>query len=319
MLSLAAPERCFDRTPAWHPAVVLLLSLATTLGACSTAPQSFESPEAAADAFIAALRANDRASLERIFGPGVEDALNSGDEVADANDRDEFARLYDESHRLVDSGGTMTLEVGETDWPFPIPLVQEDRGWFFDTDAGLDEMLSRRIGRNELAAIQVCLAIADAQREYASAHFAGSEWREYARQFASDPGKRNGLYWKSRPGEPQSPLGELAASAAAEGYTAAGAGEGPRPYYGYYYRILTAQGPAAPGGAMNYVANGHMIGGFAVVAWPAEYANSGLKTFLVSHHGVVYEKDLGDDTDSIARATTAFDPGPGWSRVSEEP
>ncbi len=299
--------------------VALMACGAAFMQGCSAPQRTFESPNLAVDALVSAMRADDQKQLEQILGPESRDLLSSGDAVADANGRAEFLKMYDEAHALksVDGGDEMTIEVGATAWPCPIPLVKGDKGWTFDTAAGLDEMLTRRIGRNELDAIQVCLAITDAQREFAAADFDGDGWREYARTFRSDPGKKNGLFWPTNPGEPLSPLGELAASANAEGYSAKD-GTGPHAYHGYYYRILTAQGPSAPGGAFDYIVQNHMIGGFGIVAWPAEYANSGLKTFIVSHHGVVYEKDLGNDTDRIARAMKTFDPGPGW-QPSEVP
>jgi hypothetical protein len=282
------------------------------VGGCSTAPRTFATPEAAVESLVGAMRAEDRAEVRTILGSEGQDLLRSGDDVADANAREEFLRLYDEKHRLTQKDGVATLEVGATEWPLPIPVVRDEKGWWFDVWAGADEVLTRRIGRNELSAMQVCLAIHDAQREYAARDFDGDGMLEYATKFRSEPGKKDGLFWPPAPGEPESPLGELAASAAAEGYSARGASSGPRAYHGYYYRILTEQGPSAPGGAMSYVAKGHMIGGFGVIAWPAEYGGSGLKSFLVSHHGVVYEKDLGDDTDRIARKMKAFDPGAGW-------
>jgi hypothetical protein len=208
----------------------------------------------------------------------------------------------------------MTLNVGAADeWPLPIPVAKDEAGWFFDTATGLDEMLSRRIGRNELSTIQVCLAIVDAQREYASTDVTGEGLLQYASKVNSDPGTKDGLYWPAGPGEPLSPLGELVAEATAEGYTLEH-GNPPRPYHGYYYHILREQGPAAPGGAMNFMAHGHMIGGFGVVAWPAEYGNSGLKTFIASHHGVVYERDLGEHTSRAAKSLRAFNPETGWAR-----
>lgn len=290
------------------------MAMLSSVCGCASDPQSFATPDAAVDAIVAALRTDNEGELERILGSDSRELLSSSDEVADANGRAEFLRLYDEKHRLIPDGEhAMILEAGATDWPLPIPLVSDGKGWYFDTAAGIDEMLSRRIGRNELYAIQVCLAIAEAQREYASEDFSGDGWREYAQRFNSEPGTRNGLYWSAGTGEADSPLGELVASATAEGYRGADkVDHGPRPFHGYLYRILTAQGAAAPGGAMDYVAQGHMIGGFGIIAWPADYANSGLKSFMVSHHGVVYEKDLGDDTDRIARSMNVYNPSEGW-------
>jgi hypothetical protein len=284
------------------------------LGGCSsTPPRTFDTPEAAVGSLVAAARANDTGELKHILGSQADELISSGDAVADAHSREEFVRQYDTKNALKPAAnGAVTLEVGETNWPLPIPVVKGAKGWSFDAAAGLDEMLSRRIGRNELYTIQICLAIVDAQREYASADFSGNGWREYAQRFMSTPGKRDGLYWVAKQGEPESPLGELVARATEEGYTARGGSEGPKPYHGYLYRILTRQGADAPGGAMDYIAKDHLIGGFAVVAWPADYASSGLKTFITSHQGVVYEKDLGDDTDRIARKMSEFDPGEGW-------
>lgn len=303
--------------PVVRLAIACVACLISLVGGCSAPQRTFDTPEAAVDALVSTLRTDDRAELKRILGSDADDVLSSGDAVADRNARTEFLRTFDESHRLVaDGGDAMILEVGASAWPMPIPVVKGDAGWFFDTEAGLDELLSRRIGRNELDVIQVSLAIVDAQREFAARDLSGSGLREYARQFRSDPGKRNGLYWPSRPGEPESPLGELVADAQGAGYRF-DRGSRPQPFHGYYFRILTAQGPSAPGGAMDYIARGHMIGGFGVVAWPADYGNSGIKTFIVSGHGVLYERDLGEDTDRIARDMRAFDPGPGWTRIAD--
>lgn len=302
---------CLGALAAWACAGIMLV-----LGGCANSPKQFDTPDAAAAALISALRADDRGELDAILGSHSEDVLESGDEVADKVNKAEFLRLYDEQHRLIDENGAKTLEVGNTRWPMPIPIVARGDGWSFDTEAGLDELLSRRIGRNELYTIQVCLAVADAQREYASADYGGSGMREYARTFASSPGKRNGLYWPAAPNEPESPLGELVADASDEGYSGRKPGEvGPRPFHGYYYRILTAQGPDAPGGRQNYLVRDRMIGGFGVVAWPVDYGNSGLKTFIISHHGVLYENDLGESTDRIARGMTEFNPGKGWEKA----
>ena len=295
-------------------AACALFTATAALTGCTTDPKNFDSPESAVGSLVAALRSDSTAQLYEILGSDADKLLDSGDSVADANGRSEFLRLYDERNRLVKTESDVaTLEIGSSAWPMPIPVVQGDKGWYFDTVAGLDEMLSRRIGRNELSAIQVCLAIDDAQREYAAADHDNDGWREYAQKFASDTGKKNGLYWPTSEGEPSSPLGEFVADAAEEGYGATKGQSGRRPYHGYYYKILTSQGPAAPGGELNFIANGHMIGGFAVIAWPAEYANSGLKSFMVSHHGIVYEKDLGDDTHRIAESMKSFNPGEGWA------
>jgi hypothetical protein len=204
------------------------------------------------------------------------------------------------------------LVIGREDWPFPIPLVRKDGAWQFDTEAGRDEILYRRIGRNELNAIETSLAYVDAQQEYAEQGVASNG--VYAQRIVSRPGKKDGLYWPAQSKADESPLGELAASAAAEGYRA---GQQRAPYHGYYYKVLTRQGPNAPGGAMDYVVRGRMIGGFALVAYPAEYRNSGVMTFLVNHQGNVYEKDLGPNTASIAPGMTAFNPDKTWRRVTD--
>lgn len=281
-------------------------------GGCATPEKDFATPELAVESLMTALRTGNEKELRTILGSEGDELIGSGDPVADANNRAEFMRLYDERHQLVTEDGVARLEVGASAWPMPIPVVQGNKGWYFDASAGADELLSRRIGRNELAAIQVCMAIYDAQREYVAMDRNADGLLAYATKFASDEGTKNGLYWPTKEGEPPSPLGELAARASTEGYAIQGSTREPRPFHGYYFRILTAQGTAAPGGAFDYIVKGEMIGGFGVIAWPAEYGRSGLKSFMVSHAGVVYEKDLGDETDGIARRMKAFDPGPGW-------
>jgi hypothetical protein len=212
----------------------------------------------------------------------------------------------------LEGDGSQTLIIGNDDWPFPIPLVNKGGKWQFDTKAGLDEILRRRIGRNELAAIQVSLAYVQAQNEYASLDPTGLGPHVYAQRIVSRPGKRDGLYWATAEGEQASPLGELAAEASAEGYKT---GNTPIPYYGYYYRILTRQGAHAPGGAYDYLAKGKMIGGFALVAYPAQYGNSGIMTFIVNQDGTVFQKDLGPQSDKLARKIEAFDPDSTWAKV----
>jgi hypothetical protein len=248
------------------------------------------------------------------MGPEGEQIVSSGDEVNDRQRRQKFLELYDQHHELVsEDPDRRTLVVGDSDWPFPIPIVKQGNKWVFDAAAGREEILNRRIGENELSAVQVCKAIADAEHEYAVRDPDRDGIQEYARKFASDPGKRNGLYWKTSAGEEPSPLGELAAEASAEGYTRKT--EGPTPYHGYFYRILESQGPGAPNGAIDYVVNGKMILGFAVVAWPAEYGSAGITSFIMGPDGVVYQRDLGDDTENIAKSMKSFDPGKGWVKV----
>jgi hypothetical protein len=252
--------------------------------------------------------------LLHILGPQAKALLTSGDPVSDDATRERFVASWDERHALVPGPDDTTIvQTGKDDWPLPIPLVSTAEGWRFDTDAGRDEIINRRIGANELSTIQTCLAYVDAQREYHDLNPLGAKIAPYAQKIASSAGKKDGLYWDSTDGAAQSPLGAQFASARSEGY-APGKGK-PTPYHGYYYRILTAQGPHAPGGAYDYVVRGQMIGGFALVAYPAEYGSSGVMTFLVNHDGVVYEKDLGTDTAKLARAMKAFDPDDGWRKV----
>jgi hypothetical protein len=295
----------------------LILAAVLAAACASTRQPGFETADEAVRQLVQALRTDDLARAEEILGEGGADILYSGDEVADANGRKEFVRLYDEKNRLEPrSDGTMTLCVGEIDWPLPGPVVRSGDVWVFDAAAGREEILDRRIGKNELNAIQVCLAYCDAQSEYAMEDRDGDGVREYAQRFRSSPGKKDGLYWPAKDGEPQSPLGEFAAEAVKEGYGGR-EGEGPRPYHGYYYRILTSQGPTANGGAHAYVVRGDMIGGFALVAYPAEYGNSGVMTFVVNYDGKVFEKDLGDETEKVAEAMKSFDPDATWKAAPE--
>lgn len=289
-------------------------------GCSSTAPQTtFDSPQAAVDSLVAAVRASDSEQIKHILGPEGEDVISSGDDVADHERIDDFLHAYDEKHVLTtEADGSNTLSVGAADWPMPIPIVNDGGKWSFDTEAGLDEILSRRIGENELSTIQTCLAIVDAQREYVLLDVNSDGLHEYARKLISDPGQRNGLYWPVGPGEPESPLGPLVADAAEEGYGSARGPSGePRPYHGYHYRLLTAQGASAPSGAMNYDVNGRLIGGFAAVAYPADYGNSGIMTFIVNHAGDVYQADLGPGTESAAKSMKTFDPSARWRKVEE--
>ncbi len=280
-------------------------------------PQAFRSPEDGFAAFVAALRARSDAQGVRILGTAGYGLMRSGDPVADRNARDRFLAAYDAKNEILrPSPDRAVLQVGEDGWPLPIPMVQRGGQWRFDAVAGGQEIANRRIGRNELDTIETLRAIADAQDDFAATAGRQGAFRAYARRFFSTPGQRDGLYWPTRDGEAQSPLGPLAAAASAGGY-ARGRGDTPTPFHGYTFRILEAQGPNAPGGAVDFVVNGRMIGGWAAIATPARYGISGIKTFLVSHHGVVWERDLGPDTARLAAAITAFDPGPGWARVAE--
>ena len=291
-------------------AATLLMSF--TLRSQDVSQKTFETARQAVDALIAANRSNDVAALNQILGADAASLISSGDETQDKNDRANFVTLYDAHHRLVAAGtGKMTLVVGKNEWPLPIPLVKSNGAWRFDSADGAKELLYRRIGSNELAAIKVCQALRQAQVEYAATGHDGNPAGIYAQRFRSEAGKQNGLYWEVAEGEQQSPAGPLVADADAEGYE-----QGTRhPFHGYYFRILKAQGANAHGGAKDYVVDGKMSGGFAILAYPAEYGSSGVMTFLVSRRGTVFQKDLGDSTAETAKAITAFDPDSSWTRL----
>jgi DUF2950 family protein len=289
-------------------AIVLGLQGATF---AAPAPKSFASLDEAVNALVAAIRAADRNALVEILGPLGNPLVWSGDDVADRAALQRFTAAYDRAHRLEGGGGKVVLYVGDDDFPFPIPLVPDGPRWRWDTDAGDDELLNRRIGENELAAIQVCLAYVDAQHEYYSR---GTGLLEYAQRLESSKGKHDGLFWETRPGEPESPLGPLVAKARAAGYPLPPRGA-PVPYHGYFYRILFAQGPDAAGGAYDFVVKGHMIGGFALVAYPASYGVSGIMTFIVNQDGVVHQKDLGPKTAQAANAMKAYNPDSTWAQA----
>jgi hypothetical protein len=282
----------------------------------SPTQKTFSSPEKAVEAMVDAVKADDIQSLLEIFGPGSRHIILSGDPVEDKQGREWFVKHYEEKNSLEEAPDKVTLHVGSDEWPFPIPIVKAGNGWRFDTRAGKQEILARRVGRNELNAIQVCLAYVDAQREYAMAKGRqGAGLLEYAQKFVSTPGKQDGLYWEAGEGQEESPIGPLFAAARDEGYIKEPLGG--EPYHGYLYRILTAQGENAPGGAQDYVVGEKMIGGFALIAYPAHYRASGVMTFIVNHDGVVYQKDLGKETKKAARAMKAFDPDNTWTRVPE--
>ena len=291
-------------------------SLAGALSAPALAQQpgqqTFSSPRAAVSALVSALQANDEQALLRILGPDARRIVSSGDPVEDAAGRANFVDRYRQMHRLVrEPDGTVNVYVGAQNWPLPIPLAHTGHAWYFDTEQGRREILYRRIGRNELSAIRVCEELAAAEKEYRAMR------GEYAAKIYSDPGRRNGLYWEAAAGEPRSPIGPLVGSAVAAGYAPTHSGTR-TPYRGYYYHHLTSQGPAAPGGAKSFLADGKMTGGFAFVAFPAEYRSSGVMTFIVGTDGVVYQKDLGKDTAQIARAMKVYDPDPSWQKASDE-
>jgi hypothetical protein len=294
-------------------ALLVVVMFQGTALAAQAKQKTFETPEAAVGALVQALRNNSEKELLALFGPGNAALISSGDEVEDKEQSAKFIRHYDEKNRLENAGERkIILHLGNNDWPFPIPLVKVGKNWRFDTKLGKEEILSRRVGRNELAAIQTCLAIVDAQREYATMDREGDGLLKYAQKFHSDKGKKDGLYWESAPGEKPSPLGPLVAEARSKGYRKE---EKPAPYNGYFFRMLTEQGKDARGGAYSYLVKGKMIGGFALVAYPAVYGASGVKTFIVNHEGVVYEKDLGPNTVKKAKSMKAFNPDKTWEKT----
>jgi len=282
--------------------------------AAETKQKNFASPEEASSALVGALKAGDAKVTMDILGPGSKDIVQSGDAVADKAAGERFVRAYAEANKLDKSGDKAVLNVGKDNWPFPVPIVKDGTGWRFDSKAGKEEILNRRIGGNELSVVQVVQAYVDAQRDYYLLNPQKDKLLHYAQKFASAQGKRDGLYFPTKAGEKPSPLGPLVANARTEGYSAQGASGKPIPYHGYYFRILKSQGPDAPGGAYDYVAQGRMIGGHALIAWPATYGNSGVMTFMVNHDGVVYEKDLGPDTAAAVQKITKFNPDKSWKR-----
>lgn len=291
--------------------IILMIAWATAW----TQPIHYPSPDEAVKALLDALTSEDAESLKTVLGPDVNE-LGSGDPVADEAARVRFVEAVSESHRVqFDGDDRAELLVGSEDWPFAIPLVKQAEGWRFDTVAGKEELANRRIGSNELHAIATTRAYVDAQHEYAARDPMGEQIRQYAQRIGSSEGKRDGLYWPADEGEPESPLGPLLARAVEEGYEFE-VGQ-PAPYHGYYFRILKAQGAHAPGGAMSYLNEGHMTGGFGVVAHPAEYGKSGIMTFIVNQRGLMFQKDLGEDTEGLASAINEYDPDPSWTPVTE--
>ncbi|MCM8612883.1 DUF2950 domain-containing protein [Accumulibacter sp.] len=285
----------------------------------ATQQQTYATPEDAARALADAVRAQDKEALLAVVGPTAGSWLASGDRVADRADWQRFLAAYDRQHRVESlSDGRALLLVGDDGWPFPAPLVRQGGRWLFDAEAGREEVLSRRIGRNELDTIQTLLAIVDAQREYAAGDLDGNGANDYARHFVSSEGMRDGLFWPVAADQRPSPLGPLVAAATREGYRAAAADSQPRAYHGYRYRILAAQGPAAPGGAYSYLVDGRMIGGFAVLAYPVSHGVSGVMSFIVNHEGIVYQKNLGRNGEAVAAKMQRFNPDAGWTRVPVE-
>ncbi len=274
--------------------------------------RTFSSAEDASKALVTAAQNNDEKAMLDIFGPAGKQVVSSGDDTEDAQNRANFVEKYQEMHRLVqEPDGTTTLYIGAENWPTPIPLISKGSAWYFHTEAGKLEILYRRIGQNETSTLRVCRELVAAQKEYRSIQHHG-----YARTFSSAVGQHNGLYWEAAEGELRSPIGPLVASAAVKGYGKSQDGV-PTPFRGYFYRILTRQGKNAPGGAMNYIVNGRLSKGFAFVAFPAEYRSSGVMTFIVNQNGVVYEKDLGKNTDVLAKSMKEYNPTSSWTKVEE--
>lgn len=290
---------------------VAALSYAQTAGI----PQkSYSSPEEAVNGLISAVRANDTKAMLAILGTGSKEMISSGDAVADRTGREKFLKAYDEKNVLQQGpGDKWVLSVGNDNWPMPIPVVKKGAKWLFDAKEGKQEILNRRVGRNELQVMNVLHAYVDAQHEYASKDCRGGGKVEFAQRLISTKGKHDGLYWEAKEGEEESPLGPLVAQAAEEGYSNVNLS----PFHGYYFKILKGEGPHAAGGAYNYVVNGEMILGFALLAYPAEYRNSGVMTFIVNQEGIIYEKNLGKDSKRKAEAMKLYDPDHTWKKVEE--
>jgi len=302
------------------PAVLGLMLL--LLPACAQAPEpshdrtTFANPDEAAKALMKGIKANNTEELKAIFGPFVEKDLSSGDPVSDRHDREVMAIAMAQSWRWATAGADkQELVIGDEHWPFPVPLAKVRGGWQFDTDAGADEMISRRIGRNELRVIDVGRDYVAMQKAYAGQPRDGKLAGLYAQQFRSSPGRQDGLYWRTGAAETPSPLGALVAQAVVEGYDENKSSS--EPLWGYHFRVLTAQGAAAKGGARSYLVNGEMSGGFGLVAYPADYGRGGIMTFIVNQDGVVYQKDLGEDTLKVAAGLAAYDPDGTWAEVKK--
>ena len=281
--------------------------------------QSFTDPEQAAAALAAALRTSKVDAVKRVLGPGSEKLLSSGDPYSDAGERQRFLDAFDKKHQIIErEPGRATVLVGDDDWPLPIPIIKvADGSWRFDPESGAQELVDRRIGRNELAAIRACLAYVDAQKAFHAMTEKGGQ-PEYAQLLASTPGRHDGLYWPSRQGEPESPLAPLMAQAVEEGYPGERIAGKRVPYHGYFFRILTEQGADTPDGARSYIVSGHMTAGFALVAWPALYGASGIMSFIVNQDGTVFQTDLGPDTAFWGVTMKSYNPDLSWVRVDVE-
>ena len=295
---------------------VLLLAMPSAASSEFFVQTTFPSAEEGMQAFVESIKLNDPFVLQTLLGADGPGLFDSGDPAADAQWRKRFLQTYADANKVVlqENNTRAILTVGRDEWPMPIPLVKSEEGWRFDTHHAAEQILNRHIGRNELAAIQVCLAIVDAEREYATQDADGDGVPGFASKFVSSSGKRDGLYWETREDEPLSPVGPLLAAAASEGPVTPDSTV-LTPFHGYLYRMLTKQGKNAPGGAYDYQANGKLLGGFAVIAFPARYGMSGVVSFMVNQDGVVYQKDLGQNTAALVAEMTEFDPDPSWKRV----
>jgi hypothetical protein len=310
-----------SHTGSFIGSAALLIFAACILGISSPAlsqqpgQKTYSSPEEASLAFLEAVRSADQLSLRQVLGPSANEIISSGDQDEDRRSRQRFIEKYQQMHRLgKEQEGKLTLYVGAENWPMPVPLVSKRNRWYFDSDDGRREILLRRVGRNELEAIAVCRALVEAQTEYRAKPHDGDSVKQFAARFVSDEGKENGLYWETDGDKPESPIGPLLTFASSEDYTKAHVSQ-PRPFHGYYFRILTRQGKNAPGGARSYVVNGRMTRGFAFVAYPAEYGSSGVMTFIVNQDGMMYQKDLGLNTNRQARTLASYNPDATWRRV----
>jgi hypothetical protein len=303
----------------WKVCVLAVFSTAI-LTCCSAPPASpppaaqktFDSPWEAGDALFAAIQKDDQAAMLGVLGPDAKELISSGDPAEDKDSRDNFLKKYQQMHRIgLDADNRKALVIGSENWPLPIPLVSADGKWRFDTDAAKSEILFRRVGRNENAAIRICRELVAAEKEFFAATHDGDPIHQYAQHIVSTPGHHDGLFWQSATGEAESPIGPLLAFAGSE-ITAKAEAAGPVPFNGYYFRMLRAQGASAPGGVKAYVVNDHMTGGFGFLAYPAEYRSSGVMTFMAGKSGIVYQQDLGKDTTGLARGMTEFDPDSTW-------
>ena len=297
-------------------ALLALLASSAAVTGQTTTHRTFAAPEDAVKALFETVKTGNLDALLAIFGPGGRELVASSDPATAQMNRRVFAVAAREQWHLEDAAaGAKTLVIGNENWPFPVPIVKGADRWRFDTTAGKEELLARRIGRNELDAIATTRAYVTAQRRYAQQAHDGKAAGVHAAKFKSDPGKENGLYWPTTRGQKRSPLGDLVAQAAAEGRAGGGDSKEPTPFHGYYFKILTGQGPAGAGGAKSYIVKGELSGGFALVAWPAQYDESGVMTFIVNQDGIVRERDLGPQTDATARKMTLYNPDASWRPV----